>query len=87
MLIEAGLICLSHGLTSLLVHGCPSAKLAKGTLEENNIQIDKFRFSLMWIVFYTVLAPITFYRLFQPNDKWIPIYSFTIIQSFIDEEV
>jgi hypothetical protein len=87
MLIEASIVCLSHGLTSLLVHGCPSAKLAEESLLEKDIKINKFKFSLIWIGFYTILAPITFYRLFQSNDKWIPIYSFSIVQSFFDEEV
>lgn len=86
MLIEAGIVCLSHGLTSLLVHGCPSAKLAEPLLEKD-IKINKFKFSLIWIAFYTILAPITFYRLFQSNDKWVPIYAFSIVESFSDEEV
>lgn len=86
MLIEAGIACIAHGITSLIVHGLPSAKLAVQIME-NSITINKAIFSFIWIIFYSILAPLTFYRLFQSNDRWIPIYSFMIVQSFSDEEV
>lgn len=85
MLIELGIACIAHGITSLLVHGLPSANLASESLK--HININKLIFSFIWISFYSILAPITFYRLFQENSKWIPIYSFMIVQSFSDEEV
>lgn len=87
MFLEAGVFCLSHGLTSFIVHGIPAFRLAQDRLITKDILLSKSKFTFVWICFYTILTPISFYRLFQPTEKWVQIYADVTVQSFEDEEV
>ena len=87
MFLEAGVICLSHSITSFLVHGIPAFRLAQSELVTKDIILSKSKFTFMWICFYTILAPISFYRLFQSTEKWVKIYAEVTVQSFQDEKV
>lgn len=81
----AAAICVGHGLTVTLVHGLPAVKLAQKELECFDVEFNLLYFFIHWTIVYSVLTPVTFFRLFQPNYEWITIYKVLIVQSFLED--
>jgi hypothetical protein len=86
MLLEIAAGCLAHGITSAVVHGLPAFRLAIRELEPLGYSGSFIKFTLIWIVIYTVMTPMVFYRLFQPSMLWIMAHKEALVQSQLENQ-
>jgi hypothetical protein len=74
-MIEAVIaITVAHGLVSTLVHGYPSITIAAKVAKEEgrkDLEFNKVIFLLGWCVCYTLLTPISVFKMFKPRDEVI----------------
>lgn len=84
MLLEIAAGCLAHGITSAVVHGLPAFRLAVKELEPLGFSGNITKFTLIWVVVYTVMTPMVFYRLFQPSILWIIAHKEALVQSHLE---
>ena len=87
MLIEVLLACVAHGIVSTTVHGLPAFKEAKKLMREAGINVTKASVivhCIIWTTMYSILTPITFYRMCQDTDKWVKAYRDMIVSGWIE---